>query len=149
MKKILNLALVAVALLVVFSCGKNSDDTQTENARIVGTWKPFKREDLRDGKIVESRRIEDDGCDRLVFTDKVLISFYRGDEDNKCVSGDEEYYKIENGIIYVQKYDEVNKKYVDEYEQWYEKNVFVDDNTLELWDSDGISGAIFTYKRVK
>lgn len=146
MKNILKLALVAVALLVA-SCGKNSDDNQTENARIVGTWKCVEREDVKDGKRINPREIKDDGCTKYVFTDKTLVHYSPRDEDSKCVKQSEELYKIENGIIYIQIYNEVNKKH--EYIQWYNKNVFVDNNTLELWDSDGISGAIFTYKRVK
>ncbi|CEN34122.1 hypothetical protein [Capnocytophaga cynodegmi] len=145
MKNILKLALVAVALLVA-SCGKNSDDNQTENARIVGTWKCVKREDVKDGKRINPREIKDDGCTKYVFTDKVLTHFYPREEDNKCIT-EEKPYRIENGRIYYKEYNDEEGKYIDNSFGF----KFVDDNTFEEFEdtSDGTRGVIDTYKRVK
>lgn len=68
------LALIAVSMLTI-SCGKNSDDTQTENVRLVGTWKCVKIEDVRYGKRINPRDVKDDGCTKYVFTDKVFTFF--------------------------------------------------------------------------
>ncbi|GIM51110.1 hypothetical protein ACI76O_00710 [Capnocytophaga cynodegmi] len=145
MKNILKLALVAVALLVA-SCGKNSDDNQTENARIVGTWKCVKREDVKDGKRINPREIKDDGCTKYVFTDKVLTDFYPREKDNKCIT-EEKPYRIENGRIYYKEYDDEEGKYIDNDFQFN----FIDDDTFEEIenDSNGADGRVDIYKRVK
>ncbi|MFK8284966.1 lipocalin family protein [Capnocytophaga canis] len=145
MKKFFMLALIAVSMLTV-SCGKNSDDTQPENVRLVGTWKCVKIERVEDGKRINPREVKDDGCTKYVFTDKVSTYFFINDEEGgKCMS-EEGSYRIENGRIYNRWYKE---------ESQYGENdfgfKFIDNDTFEFFEdtSDGKNGLISTYKRVK
>ena len=86
MKKFFMLALIAVSMLIV-SCGKNSDDTQPENVRLVGTWKCVKIERVEDGKRIDPRDVKDDGCTKYVFTDKVYTIFFINDEEGGVSTG--------------------------------------------------------------
>ncbi|GIZ14258.1 hypothetical protein [Capnocytophaga catalasegens] len=144
MKNILKLALVTVSMLVV-SCGKN-DDTPTENARILGTWKRVKTEDVKDGKRVNPRDVKDDDCSKYVFTNKTLTNYYPREEDNKCVT-EEKPYRIKNGRIYYKEYNDEKGKYEDNDFQFN----FIDDDTFEEIEnnSNGADGRVDIYKCVK
>lgn len=144
MKKFFMLALVAVASLVA-SCEKNSDDTQTENVRLVGTWKCVKIERVEDGKRIDPREVKDDGCTKYVFTDKVLTYFFVNDEEGGRCMSEERLYRIENGRIYYGEYEE--GQYVENHFGF----KFIDNDTFEEFEdtSDEKTGLISIYKRVK
>ncbi|MDO4729533.1 MAG: hypothetical protein Q4B43_11095 [Bacteroidota bacterium] len=142
MKNILNLALVAVALLVVFSCGKNSDDTQTENARIVGTWKCVKIEYLKGGQVTVEGKGGDIECEKTIFTEKHRETYYFDKEAGGCYKLSA-LYSIEKDRLYIKENEGQHNCLLK----------FIDDDTFQMiWDRDeeqkhGIQ--IETYKRVK
>ncbi|CEN51005.1 hypothetical protein [Capnocytophaga canis] len=145
MRKFFMLTLIVVSMLTI-SCGKNSDDSQTENVRLVGTWKCVKIERVKDGKRIDPRDVKDDGCTKYVFTDKVCTYFFINDEEGgKCMSI-EILYRIENGRIYNRHYFE--GEYQGENDFGFK---FIDNDTFEFFEdtSDGKNGSISTYKRVK
>ncbi|MFK8264950.1 hypothetical protein [Capnocytophaga cynodegmi] len=144
MRKFFMLALIAVSMLTI-SCGKNSDDTQTENARLVGTWKCVKLESIRNGKRVSLQEVKDDGCSRYVFTDKILTTYYPEKGSNECI-GEEKPYRIENGRIHYKEYDDEKNAY-EEYSFGFK---FIDNDTFEFFeDTAKITNVISIYKRVK
>ncbi|MFJ1430466.1 hypothetical protein ACILE2_06625 [Capnocytophaga canimorsus] len=133
-------------ILKLASCGKNSDDNQTENARIVGTWKNLEIVWVDDNGVRETstKREEDDGCRKTVFTNKKITFFSK--ENNKCVS-QEGSYKIENSKIYIKGYNKKEGKDVEVILPF----KFINDDTFEWFEgrTDGTRGWVHIFKRVK
>lgn len=139
------------AVLSIMACSSNDEESQTNNASIIGKWYIEKAEKYTSGNKKTEVNISS-GCKKEStheFTEKSIVSITFSPENNSCVQTDV--------VTRNYTYDPVSKKF------WYEgekdfaytvsqltqTNLVLEDHFEDI-DGDGIKDVIkFYFKRIK